>query len=389
MSRRRSAFTTAAVVIVLAWFYVLALVLPVNADAVAEPWVARGRAWLGALVTDMLDGLSFLWGSIVRSEYVVPPESAWPTVVFVVLVIGLVYAGARTGSDAPSAVGGRVLGACVLAGGFTNLFSVVLTGARTTEHAGPFAGAAPGWVEDGVWFGIVLGLVGGSAAYVLAAVTQIATLLQSGSADSSAPSRGSRFSSARAGAGRVATWGVLPLLVVALVGGFVWDYGPDVDPDVAQEPHSTWLRLVWFAHARFAGPHNPHSLTGAFDTSVWLPRTLTSAALIVLVWIGIRLLVSRRQGGGQAKVLGIVLQYWGLVAVLAVVLGVIEGAVLPAPDPGPAAYYVALGNVTGAVRFGAFFGWVVGVAVALADRFEGSRAVQTVSVEQDLEASTD
>ncbi|OIJ28828.1 hypothetical protein UG56_000935 [Nocardioides luteus] len=377
--------------VVFVWFYLFALVLPVNTSAVAEPWAARGRAWLGALVAQMLDGLSFLWGSLVRAEYAEPPETAWPTLVFAVLVVGLVYASVRTGSDRPGAVGVRVLGACVLAGGLTNLFSVILAAGKLRAETGPFGGSAPEWVADGIWFGIVLGLIGSSVAYTLAALPLLASLATGASdgTDSPVAARRPALSTARARAGQVATWGALPLLVAVLVGGFVWDYGPDADPDAIQQPRASWVRLVWFAHARFAGPHNPHSLTGEFDTSVWLPRTLTSLALVVLIWVGLRLLVAGWQRGDEPNGVAIVVRCAGLVAVLALVLGVIEGAVLPTSDPGPAAYYVALGNVTDAVRFGACFGWLVGVAVAVSQRISGGSIRAADSADDVLEGSAD
>jgi hypothetical protein len=147
--------------------------------------------------------------------------------------------------------------------------------------------------------------------------------------------------------------------------------------------------MVWFAHARFAAPPDPHSLSGAFDTSVWLPRTLSSVVLIVLVWFGIRLLAARWQRGREPTTVGIVLQCWGLIAVLVAVVGLVEGAVLPAPDWGPAAHYVALSNVADAVRFATCFGWTVAVVVTLAYRLSGGPAIETEPADQVLDGSTD
>lgn len=390
MSRRLSAVATMVVLGVFAWFYVFALAVPIRTGDAHTVWTDRGQAWFGALVSRLLNGLSFLWGSMVRDEYAAPPESAWPTVAFVVLVAGLTYASQRNGTASADGAVGRVLGACLLAAGFTNLLLVILAASKLAdESAVPFSEVVPPGSEGAIWLGIVLGVVGGIAAWVSVAFTQLAAAAlgaQDGADLAVVPRRPVRPS---ARASQVATWGVLPLLALVLVGGFVWDYGPDADPDAVREPGDTWVRMVWFAHARFAAPHDPHSLSGTFDTSVWLPRTLSSAVLIVLVWLGIRLLVARWQRGDEPKALGIVLQCWGLIAVLAALVGLIEGAVAPAPDQGPAAHYLALSNVAAAVRFATCFGWIVGLAVALARRIDGNPTAATVPADQVLERSTD
>lgn len=372
---------------VFAWCYVFALAVPIRTGEAYTVWTDRGQPWFGALVARLLNGLSFLWGSMVRDEYAAAPENAWPTVLFVALVAALVYASLRNGTGSPEGAVGRVLGACLLAAGFTNLLLVVLATSKLADEGEvPFSEVAPPGLDGAIWLGIVLGAVGGIAAWVSVAFALFATVAL-GARGGPEPVEMPRMPVRRAS--RVATWGVLPLLVVVLVGGFVWDYGPDADPDAVQEPGATWLRLVWFAHARFAAPDDPQSLSGAFDPSVWLPRTLSSAILIVLVWLGIRLLVARWQRGEEPKTLGIVLQCWGLVAVLVAVLGLVEGAVVPAPDGGPPAHYLALSNVAGAVRFATCFGWIVGVAAALAHRLDATPAVEAVPVDEVLEGSTD
>ncbi len=377
---------------VFAWFYVFALAVPMRTGDAYTVWTDRGQAWFGALVSRLLNGLSFLWGSMVRDEYAAPPESAWPTVVFVVLVAGLTYASLRTGTASAEGAVGRVLGACLLAAGFTNLLLVILATSKLADESSvPLSEVAPPRLESAIWLGIMLGLVGGVAAAVAVAFAQLGAAalgIRDGVDPAEAPGRAVVPTPARAS--QIATWGVLPLLAVVLVGGFVWDYGPDVDPGAAREPGATWVRMVWFAHARFAAPHDPHALSGTFETSVWLPRTLSSTILIVLVWLGIRLAVARWQRRGhQPKALGIVLLCWGLIAVLAAVVGLVEGAVVPALDGGPAAHYLALSNVSDAIRFATCFGWIVGVAVALAHRLDGTPAAATVPADQVLERSTD
>lgn len=388
MSRRRSAVATIVVLGIFGWCYVFALAVPIRTGDAYSIWFERGLAWFGAVVTRLLDGLSFLWGSMVRDEYAAPPDTPWPTVFFVVLVAVLVHVSLRNGSGSPWGAAGRVVGACVLAAGFTNLLLVTQATVKLAAAGSvPFSQIAPPQLDDAVWLGIVLGLVGGVAAFfsVLFAMLAGAAGGVDDGVDPADSRRTQEESSVRGG--QVATWGVLPLLLVVLVGGFVWDYGPDADPDAVREPGATWVRMVWFAHARFAAPSDSHSLSGAFDTSVWLPRTLTSAALIVLVWIGIRLLVARWRRGDAPKAVGIVLACWGLVAVLVAVVGLVEGAVVPAPDRGPAAHILALSNVAYAIRFATCFGWIVGVSVALAHRPFGSSATAADSAADVLEGS--
>lgn len=387
MSRRRGAIATTVVLGVFAWFYVFALAVPIRTGDAYTVWTDRGQPWFGALVARLLNGLSFLWGSMVRDEYAAPPETAWPTVVFAVLVAALTYASLRNGTGSADGAIGRVLGACLLAAGVTNLFLVVLATSKLAEEGRiPFSEVAPPALDGAVWLGIVVGLVGGFAASASVTFAQLAAVAlraqERADSEITAPRPAARAS-------QVATWGVLPLLVVVLVGGFVWDYGPDADPDAVQEPGATWVRLVWFAHARFAAPHDPHSLSGTFDTSVWLPRTLSSAVLIVLVWFAIRLLVTRWQRGDEPKALGTALQCWGLIAVLVAVVGLVEAAVVPAPDGGPPAHFLALSNVADAVRFATCFGWTAGVAVALARRLARTSAAEAVPADQVLEGSTD
>lgn len=392
MSRRRSAFATIVVLGIFAWCYVFALAVPIRTGDAYTIWTERGQAWFGALVSRLLNGLSFLWGSMVRDEYAAVPGTAWPTVLFVVLVAGLTYASLRSGTASPEGAVGRVLGACLVAAGFTNLLLVILATTRlANESRVPFSEIAPPGMDGAIWLGIVLGVVGGIAVGASVAFAQLAAAAL-GARDGAEPSVSPRWqvaSAARARARQVATWGVLPLLIIALVGGFVWDYGPDADPDAIREPGANWVRMVWFAHASLAAPSDPHALSGAFDTSVWLPRTLSSAVLLVLLWLGIRLLMVRWQRGDQPKPLGIVLQCWGLIAALVAVVGLVEGAVLPAPDGGPAAHYLALSNVADAIRFATCFGWIIGVAVALAHWFSSRQTNEADPADQVLEGSTD
>lgn len=375
---------------VFAWCYVFALAVPIRTGDAYTVWTDRGQAWFGALVARLLNGVSFLWGSMVRDEYAAVPETAWPTVLFVVLVAALTYASLRNGTASPEGAFGRVLGAGLLAAGCTNLLLVIeATSTLADEGNVAFSKITPPGLDGGIWLGIVVGLVGGLAA----SLSVVFALLASdalGARDGAAAAASRRTPVAPSSrATWVATWGVLPLLVVVLVGGFVWDYGPDADPDAVREPGATWVRMVWFAHARFAAPHDPHSLSGAFDTSVWLPRTLSSAVLIGLVWLAVRLLVARWQRVGEPKALGVVLQCWGLIALLVAVVGLVEGAVLPAPDGGPAAHYLALSNVADAIRFATCFGWVVGVVVALAHRRSDGLAIEAEPADQVLEGSAD
>ncbi|MFD7077216.1 hypothetical protein ACFV9G_23610 [Nocardioides sp. NPDC059952] len=387
MSRRRGAFATVAVLSAFAFLYSLALAIPVYVGDISALWSTRGFAWFGDVLARMVDGFSFLWGSAVMSEgYPVAPVSGWPTAVFTALLVALVYASLRTASDGAYAVAGRVLCASVLAGGLTNLFVIFQTvlGIR----GGPSSLPAVIWVvpDDGIWLGLVVGVVGGYAAYAAAAFAQIAALALragGGTDDDGATPEASREVFGRARAARIATWGVLPILVLALVGGFVWDYGPDADPygtDVG--PREAWVRLVWFAHASLSPPHNPHSLSGSFDTSVWLPPALGSAALAVLVWLVILVVVTRWPREGGPGVLSIVLLCWGVLTVLAAVVGLFVGALAPEDEFALATPYWALDTAARGVRFAVCFGWITGVAVAIAHRFSrGAQADAEAEVE--------
>ncbi|GGU40121.1 hypothetical protein [Nocardioides albus] len=379
MSRRRSAYATVVVLGVLAFFYSLALAIPVSVEAVWQLWETRGLNWMGVLVGRMVDGFTFLWGSAVtHGGYVVTPVSIWPTVVFVVLLASLVYLSLRTASENAYSVAGRVLCASVLTGGLTNLFVVLqaTAGGRGGLDALPsLIWALP---DDGIWIGAVMGVLGGYAALVAAAFGQVASIaLRADATDDSDMSPKEPLEHVGRGrAMRIATWGTLPLLVVALVGGFVWDYGPDADPYGARlDSVQAWIRLVWFGHASLSGPHNPHSLSGEFDTSVWLTRTLSSAVLVALVWLVMLLMVSRWQGERRPGVLCVVVQCWGVVAVLAALVGMVEGALVRQEAFATTAPLWALEVAGQGVRFGAVFGWATGVAVILAHRFSrGARA---------------
>jgi hypothetical protein len=214
-------------------------------------------------------------------------------------------------------------------------------------------------------------------AYAAAAFVQVAAVaLRTGGTDDSAAPEASNQDPGWARAARIATWGALPLLVLALVGGFVWDYGPDLDPYGARvDPRQAWIRLVWFAHASLSAPHNPYSLSGEFDTSIWLPRTVSSAVLVVLVWLAMLLMVSRWQRARTPGALCVVVQCWGVVAVLAALVGLIEGALVREEEFAVTAQLWALEVAAHGVRFAAVFGWTIGVAVVLAYRFSrGARA---------------
>jgi hypothetical protein len=393
LSRRRSAFATTAVVAVFAWFYSFALAVPIDTGSVSALWQARGHEWFGAFLAQMLDGLSFLWGSVIRYEYAVAPDSAWPVLVFVVLLSVLVYASLRTGADGPYAVAGRVLGASLLAGGMTNLFVILGDVTASPDGAAMLSGMVWSLPDDGIWLGLSLGLVGGVvAAHVVALAQLTAAAMEQGEGDDSpAPVETPRLSPAqgRARAVRVATWGALPTLALALVGGFAWDYGPDVYSDAAVGARQAWVQLVWFAHARLAAPDDPYSLGGTFDTLIWLPRTLSSVVLVALIWLAIRLMMARWQRGVEPSALGVVMRCWGMVAVLAVVVGLVEGAVFPAPELALPAYTRAFDNVADALRFAACFGWATGVAVALALRLSGGSVTEPEPAERLPEGSMD
>ena len=380
-------------VAVFAWFYSFALAVPINTGSVSALWQARGHAWFGAFLARVLDGLSFLWGSVVRYEYAVSPESAWPVLVFVVLLSVLVYASLRTGADGAYAVAGRVLGASLLAGGLTNLF--VILGAVKASPNGAAMLSAMVWSlpDDGIWLGVSLGLVGGVvAAHVVTLAQLAAAAVEHGERDDEpATVKTPRLSRAqgRVRAVRVATWGALPTLALALVGGFAWDYGPDAYSDATVSARQAWVHLVWFAHASLAAPDDPYSLGGTFDTLIWLPRTLSSVVLVALIWLAIRLMVTRWQRGAEPSVLGVVMRCWGMVAMLAVVVGQVEGALFPVPELGLPAYTRAFDNVADALRFAACFGWATGVAVALALRLSGGSVTEPESAERIPEGSMD
>ena len=380
-------------VAVFAWFYSFALAVPIDTGSVSALWQARGHEWFGAFLAQMLDGLSFLWGSVIRYEYAVAPDSAWPVLVFVVLLSVLVYASLRTGADGPYAVAGRVLGASLLAGGLTNLFVILGDGAASPDGAAMLSGMVWSLPDDGIWLGLSLGLVGGVvAAHVVALAQLTAAAMEQGERDDSrAPVETPRHSTAqgRARAVRVATWGALPTLALALVGGFAWDYGPDVYSDAAVGARQAWVQLVWFAHASLAAPDDPYSLGGTFDTLIWLPRTLSSVVLVALIWLAIRLMMARWQRGVEPSALGVVMRCWGTVAVLAVVVGLVEGAAFPAPELALPAYTRAFDNVADALRFAACFGWATGVAVALALRLSGGSLTEPESAERLTEGSMD
>lgn len=367
---------------VFAFLYSLALAIPVYIGDISALWSARGHAWFGGVLGRMVDGFSFLWGSAVMNEgYPVAPTSGWPTVVFVVLLVTLVYASLRTASDSVYAVAGRVLCASVLAGGLTNLFVVVQTvlGVRGGLESLPTViWAVP---DDGIWLGLVVGVFGGYAAYAAAAFARVAALALHSDRGPDDPATATEGGWRRAV--QVSTWGALPTLVLALVGGFVWDYGPDADPFGADiGSREAWVRLVWFAHASLSAPHNPHSLSGSFDTSVWLPRTLTSAVLVVLVWLVVALVVAGWNRRGRPGGLCVVVQLWAVVTVLAAVVGLLEGALVPQDDFALASHYWALDTAAQGIRFGACFGWMTGVAVLLALRL--SRGART-DVEEEIE----
>jgi ABC-type antimicrobial peptide transport system permease subunit len=222
MSRRRSAVATVVVLGAFGWFYVFALAVPISTGDAYAIWTERGQAWFGALVSRLLNGLSFLWGSMVRDEYAAAPETAWPTVLFVVLVAGLTYASLRSGTASPEGAVGRVLGACVLAAGFTNLYLVFLaTSTLADEGRVPFSEIAPPGLEGGIWLGIVLGLVGGIAVSIVVAFATLAAVALSARDEADAAESPRMATASLVRATRVATWGVLPLLVLVLVGGFV------------------------------------------------------------------------------------------------------------------------------------------------------------------------
>ncbi|MEU6136352.1 hypothetical protein [Nocardioides sp. NPDC047086] len=378
MSRRRSAFTTVVVLGVFAFLYSLTLAIPVYVGDISALWSTRGHAWFGDVLGRLVDAFSFLWGSAVMDDgYPVAPASAWPTVVFVVLLVVLVYASVRTASDGAYAVAGRVLCASVLAGGLTNLFVVLQTVLEVRGGLASLPTVIWALPDDGIWLGLVVGVFGGYAAYAAAAFAKIAALvLRDAGTEDSVEGDASEDVYGRARAARIATWSVLPILVLALVGGFVWDYGPDADPyGVAVDSRQAWVRLVWFAHASLSPPHNPHALTGSFETSVWLPRTLSSIALVLLVWLAMLLIVARWPRRGGPGVLSILVQCWGVVAVLAAVVGLLEGALVQQEEFAGSALYWGFEIAADGVRFAACFGWTTGVAVAISHRL--SRGART------------
>ncbi|MFI5625304.1 hypothetical protein ACIA03_17695 [Nocardioides sp. NPDC051685] len=387
-----------AVVAVFAWFYSFALAVPVDTGSVSSLWQARGHAWFGAFLARVLDGLSFLWGSVVRYEYAPAPESAWPALVFVVLLSGLVYASIRTGGDGAYAVAGRVLGASLLAGGLTNLCVIVEDVVASPFGAAQLSAMAWSRPDDGIWLALSLGVVGGVVAAHVVTLVQLAAAVSARAEREDSPSSAKvpklNRAQGRVRAVRGATWGVLPTLALALGGGFVWDYGPDVYSDAAVDARQGWVHVVWFAHASLAAPDDPYSLGGTFDTLIWLPRTLSSVVLVALIWLAIRLVVARWQRDGEPSMLGVVMLCWGMVAVLAVVVGLVEGAVFPVPELAPPAYnppaYIrAFDNVADALRFAVFFGWATGVAVALALRLSGGTVTEPETAEPVPEGSMD
>lgn len=362
---------------VFAFLYSLALAIPVQVRDISELWRTRGYAWFGDVLGQIVDGFSFLWGSAVTNEgYRVAPVSGWPTVVFTVLLVGLTYASLRSAAEDPYAVAGRVLSVSLLAGGLTNLFVVVQTvlGIRGgLESLRTIIWALP---EDGIWLGLVVGVFGGYVAYAAAAFAQVAAIALRRGADGATARGAADHDPGWDRAARIATWGALPLLVLALVGGFVWDYGPDVDPyGAVVDARQAWIRLVWFGHASLSAPHNPYSLSGELDASYWLPRALSSVVLVLLVWLAIALVVRRWQRVGAPGLISAIVLCWSMVTVVAAVVGIAEGTFVRQDEFAGTGPYWAFEVADQAIRFAACVGWATGVAVVLAHRFtRGARA---------------
>ena len=180
----------------------------------------------------------------------------------------------------------------------------------------------------------------------------------------------------------VATWAILPILCVGIIGGFKWDYpveeqyGGNGGSDPTQSTYQGLdlvMRLLGYLRIRPNAPHHPSALVDSVATDVWLPRTIASICLVILLWFVIRWL-GHRFDRSPVSVVHQVFGCWAAITAASVAVALIEGIArfhhLSAVELelGVTTAHKTLDTLRDAACFGAGVGWAGALAMVIARR---------------------
>lgn len=371
--RRSLMFTTTATVTavawyLLAWMYALTLTGASGGGPTLESrWMREVTHVAGAIV----DAPDFLWGldsgslGIGETSLRFAQWDLVPTVLVLLLMSPITSAATRSVGDRSSATAFVSFGAVVLATAVAYLISIA---AQTIDlNLAPVEGEYRLPTDGMITFGLAVALASSGFAIFLDLVVH----------ERAKPATEIQFHTPNS---TVATWSVLPMLCIGILGGLSWDYpleeqyggnggaGPGQN---AYPGFSLVLRLLGYLRIRPTAPHHPSALVESVATDIWLPRTIASITLIVVLWVAIRWL-GHRLDESPTPIGNQLISCWAVVTAASVAVALIEGVVrfhhLSAYELefGVTTAQRTLDTLRDAACFGAGVGWVSALGMVVA-----------------------
>ncbi len=166
------------------------------------------------------------------------------------------------------------------------------------------------------------------------------------------------------GARQLATWGVLPLALLAFLGGGLANYAGDRPGTLLEEV----VGFTFYLRLRPTAPSDPSPFADTLAPELWLPPSILAVVFLLCVWALLGWFVAGfavrgQHVGGPAVVIAV----WAAVMVVCVLMAVLDATVSQfwSERTVGANLIDALSRST---RFGALYGWLAGLAVLVAHR---------------------
>lgn len=173
-----------------------------------------------------------------------------------------------------------------------------------------------------------------------------------------------------ASARTVATWAILPMIVLCFIGGFAtrsrgisrWE----ADWPTFGLPTSLAEFFYEYRIGPLAGSTGIRNRGLGAELGYLLPAILTAVAFLLVVWLVVAWFVRALQVGSVLNAATGVVSVWAVVALVSTVVAGAAAAIAEPPD-----LRFGLDITVDGLRFGAVWGWLAGVGAVLALRAAG------------------
>jgi hypothetical protein len=230
----------------------------------------------------------------------------------------------------------------------------------------------PGSPDPGRDIGYVLQSAGGrgqvefALAVMMPTVVVVVVLARLASPDDGQQSSPMQWSSARS----AAAWAILPLIVLSFVGGFT-TRSPGIagqETDWAAFGLPTSLAEFFFEYriGPLAGSTGIRNRSPADELLYLLPALATALIFLLLAWLVVTWFVRALDVGSVLSAAAGVVSVWAVVTLVSTVVAAVAAAIAEPPS-----LLFGLDITTDGLRFGAIWGWLVGIVAVLALRTAG------------------